>query len=29
MPQLLKRVTELAQVIPPEMVKRITSMVQN
>jgi len=29
MPQLLKRVTELAQVIPPEMVKRITSMIQN
>ena len=29
MPQLLKRVTELAQVMPPEMVKRITSMIPN
>ena len=29
MPQLLKRVTELAQVIPPDMVRRVTSMIQN
>jgi DNA-binding response OmpR family regulator len=29
MPQLLKRVTELAQVIPPEMVRRVTSMIPN
>jgi len=29
MPQLLQRVTELAQVIPPEMVRRITSMIHN
>jgi DNA-binding response OmpR family regulator len=27
--QLLKRVTELAQVIPPEMVKRISAMIPN
>ena len=27
MPQLLKRVTELAQVIPPDMVKRIAAMI--
>jgi len=27
MPQLLKRVTELAQVIPPDMVKRLAAMI--
>jgi DNA-binding response OmpR family regulator len=29
MAQLLKRVTELAQVIPPEMVRRLTAMIHN
>ncbi|MDM8558225.1 response regulator [Candidatus Parabeggiatoa sp. HSG14] len=29
MPRLLKRVTELAQVIPPEMIRRVTSMIPN
>ena len=29
MSQLLKRVTELAQVIPPDMVKRIAAMIPN